>query len=279
MTARGVPDRCVLGFRAMEDPATALQAVENALRLVIRDVIGDGWTTSIADMTKLEDKRTEDKVRRDGAIVSDDLLAYTEFYQLEKIIKDNWQQFSAVFSDKKRTEVALGILEDVRNAIAHSRELLQFERELVSGYSGQLRNQVTIYRTRTSPATAHYPVIESVTDGLGQVGKISGDGWRRGPDYPPRLEVGETITFTCRGSDERGRELEWFLQEHSRGPFALGTSVILRWEVSTEHVGEDKTVWIRMRAVDSQFRRFHRSFEPEYDDERFFIYAVNPPRH
>jgi len=78
-----------------------------------------------------------------------------------------------VFDDKKRTEVYFGILEDFRNPSAHSRELATFERELLSGISTQLRNQVALYRTALDPANAHYPLIESIIDCFGQV---SGEG-------------------------------------------------------------------------------------------------------
>ena len=274
----------------MDDPATALQAVENSLRLVIRDVLGDSWRSSISDLPRLEGKRAEDRARRDGAIVSDDLLSYVEFYHLSKIVRDNWDpHFAPIFSDKKRTDVLFGILGDVRNAIAHSRELLRFERELVSGASGQLRNQVTIFRTQKAPATSYYPIIESVIDNFGQIGRQGITDLESAVPVPLRLEVGDTVSFACRGSDERGRELEWFLQtgferslqvRPSASKMCRGSSTTIEWQPTESHVGESQFVYVGMRAADGRFRRnkgIAIAWEEDYDDMRIFRYAINPP--
>ena len=59
----------------------------------------------------------------------DDLLSYTEFYQLVDMIAKNWEKFSPIFDDKAGTIAYLGSVEDVRNNIAHSRQLVQYERD------------------------------------------------------------------------------------------------------------------------------------------------------
>lgn len=192
-----------------DDPATALQTLENALRLAVRAVLGEGWHEKLDNDDKLEAKRVEESNRRDGAVLPDDLLSFTEFFQLTRLIDRNWEAFKPIFADRKRTKVWLETAEDVRNAIAHSRQLLGFERSLIAGISGQIRNLVTIYRTEREPASAHYAVIERAVDQYGTVG--------RGPkryDLPEtliRVEVGETVEFDCIGRDARGRELDWFL--------------------------------------------------------------------
>ena len=55
-------------------------------------------------------------------------------------------------------------LDNIRNAVGHSRPLLPFERDLLSGIAGQIRNQVTIYMSTQDEAGDIYPRIESVTD-------------------------------------------------------------------------------------------------------------------
>ena len=265
--------------------------METSLRLAIRHVLGDAWQSSINDLAQLENKREEDRRRRDGAIVNDDLLSYVEFYHLSKIIKDKWNpHFAAVFKEQKRTEVFLGVLEDVRNAIAHSRELLQFERELVAGISGHLRNQVTIYRTSSEPVAAHYPLIESVVDNFGSNGfpVLVMEVERPRGALMPRLEVGDIVSFTCQGSDVRGRELEWhvlteverFKGQSSAVTWQRGSPVVIDWQPGEEHVSESLVVYVRTRAADARFRRKRDLtvyYLDEYDDVRTFYYAVNPP--
>ena len=193
------------------DPATSLQTAETALRLVISAVLGDQWqATPGIDVAALERKREDDRRRRRGAIVDEHLASYLEFRELKEIILKRWDDgFDPVFGHKDRTEVLLTILGDVRNVIAHSRQLLPFEVDLASGISGRLRNQITIYRTSRRPADEHYPVIESVQDQYGQWG---GD-WVQTDIATTRLrlDVGDTVTFVCQGSDQQGRALEWLL--------------------------------------------------------------------
>jgi hypothetical protein len=166
---------------------------------------------------------------------------------------------------------------------------LQFERELVSGISGLLRNQITIFRTTRSPSTAHYSIIESVTDSFGNVGTFDSVELYDTGRTKLRLEVGDVVSFTCRGSDERGRELEWFV-EASLPPFRLyitdatstikGASPVIQWTPAEGQVGEKVFVWVKMRAVGSRFRKVmtRPDWQPDYDDARVFTYAVNPPR-
>jgi hypothetical protein len=45
------------------------------------------------DIAKLEEKRDEDRRKRRGTAVNEDLLAYTEFTQLTQIILDDWNKF------------------------------------------------------------------------------------------------------------------------------------------------------------------------------------------
>jgi hypothetical protein len=89
----------------------------------------------------LRERQAEAAKRPDGAVVSIDLLDYTEIYHLTGMIERNWEKFKPAFNDKGRTLAFFGVVKDVRNSVAHSRDLLPFERDLISGIAGQLRNQ------------------------------------------------------------------------------------------------------------------------------------------
>jgi len=263
------------------EPAEALQVVENVLRLAIRNALGDAWVPTSMDVERLRQKQTEDRARRDGVLVSDDLLSYVEYHDLVKIVMSRWESFKPIFDDKKRTEVLLDIVADVRNAIAHSRALVAHERDLVSGVAGMLQNQVAIYRTEREPASAHYPLIESVSDSFGR---------QRPTPYDPsapgtRLELGQIVDFACRASDPRGRDLEWELGTYPGDPFnqplpvrdsATGVSVVLRWTVDEADIGEYIAVFVQLRAAGARYRRRNNAFGG-VDDVAVFNYAVNPP--
>jgi hypothetical protein len=188
------------------EPTDALRAIEVALRLAVRQVLGGTeWLKAkgAPEREKLAERQEVEVKRRDGTVVSEDLLDYTETYHLTELVKKNWDSFSPVFVDKKRTEAFFGVIEDVRNSIAHSRDLVPFERDLITGIAGLLRNQVALYRSGAIDAAAqHYPLIESLKDSFGRDGHPLGGAPGRFSRI--RLEVGDVITFVGKATDPRG---------------------------------------------------------------------------
>ncbi|MGW4295067.1 hypothetical protein ACWEH1_18695 [Micromonospora chersina] len=148
----------------------ALAAVETALRNIVRQIMGDAWqaATGAPDLERLREKQQEARRRRDGSVVADDLLAFVEWHHLTGLIERNWAAFKPVFDDLARTKVFFGILSDYRNDVAHSRELNDFEKHLLVGSSGQLRNQIAIYRGQAVGSSAYYPTIERAWDNFGK---------------------------------------------------------------------------------------------------------------
>ncbi|MGW2130596.1 hypothetical protein [Streptomyces coelicoflavus] len=258
------------------EPSLAVQTVEIALRELIRRVLGPEWSQKrgAPDLERLREKQEEDRKRRDGAIINDDLLAYTELYSLTQIIEKNWESFKPAFGDSARTKVFLGILADFRNPVAHSRQLLPFERELLSGAAGQLRNQVSLFLSRDDGPHRYYPSIESVTDSFGHLAGSSYDADRF--HTGTRLNVGDRVAYHCMATDPRGREIIWRLAigsstQQEEVAVVAGVPAELTWEVEERHVGEKR--WVRISAA--HVGRFHR--REGFDDDRFFTYNVNPP--
>ena len=148
---------------AVMEPTEAVNALEAAFRELIRLVWGDDWIAkSKVDVSRLEGKlRTEQTMRR-GASVSTNLLDYTEFTELGQILLDNWSDFAPAFGKQKYPKLYVERLNNLRNAPMHSRVLLPFERDLLSGMVGELLNMMAIYRSEKGPDMELYPVIDSV---------------------------------------------------------------------------------------------------------------------
>lgn len=268
-----------------------LVSAETALREVIRLAVPK-WIDDLTqeEVARLEEKRAEEDKRRDGITVSQDLLDYVEVYQLEKTIQKHWDpEVRAILDDKKRTDVYLGIIGDIRNTIGHSRPIYAAERLLLAGAARQIRNQLAVYRTRADGPQRHYPSIDSARDESGRKAYINGDGlWGLGDDPrdAPRLEVGDTVTFYLEATDPRGRELQWVGysipsdQSPSSVPYggipafarASGNRVELTWTVGESDVGEKHAVQFTL----SHSGRFHR--HSSWDDGALFYFHVNPPR-
>ena len=195
------------------DPGEALHSVETSLRVLIREVMGDAWKTAPGhpDVDAAQARRAEEVRRHNGAVISADLLDFTMHYELTTMVLRNWERFKVVFDDKKRTETFFDILEDYRNAIGHSRPLLPFERDLMTGIAGQLRNQIALYRSVTDGSTVFYPLIEMVRDSYGRSG-IADWLWMAGLTQPSqRVDVGDLLMFDSQATDERQRTLSWFV--------------------------------------------------------------------
>jgi hypothetical protein len=110
----------------------------------------------------------------------------------------------------------------------HSRSLLPFEEDLVLGISGELRNQIALYRKEREEANMFWPTIEQVTDSFGHsaVGPSGGAG-----TLGVRLEVGTETTFKCRAYDPEQRELTWRLNTGGVDT-DVGEQVTLTWTVT-----------------------------------------------
>lgn len=259
------------------DPSDSLRAIEVALRLAIRHVIGGAWidASGAPDISRLEEKRQVERKRRDGAAISSDLLEYVETYHLTTMIKQNWEAFKQVFDDRQRTLVYFKVVEDVRNSIAHSRDLMEFERDLVSGIAGQIRNQVSMYRALVDESSKYYPSIEKVTDGFGTPGE---DAHYAIPTT--RVDVGDLLTFEASAFSADGRPVIWYLQKTKQSQYvsterhevARGDSVNFSYRTTEEDVSENFYIGVVI-ATESKFHR-----HPGHDDLKFYRYQVSPPR-
>ena len=253
------------------EPTEAINALEVAFRELVRLVWGNDWIAkSNVDVPRLEAKLQDEQAKRRGAVVSMNLLDYTEFTQLGQMMLDNWGDFAPAFGKQKYPKVYIERLNSLRNAPMHSRVLLPFERDLLSGIVGELLNMMAIYRSERGPDMQLYPVIESMVDGFGnETDSINRTGIR--------LKVGDVVFFTCRGTDPQGRELSWSgsvhqnVHTHRTFPTVTGARATVNWVVEENDVGEEAKVVIDLVSSG----RFHRY--GTHDGNRVFVYAVDPP--
>lgn len=269
------------------EPSDALTSFENALRLAIRAVLGGEWTTApgAPSLEALTKRMTEERARRDGVSVSTDLLDYAMTTDLTQLVRRNWEQFKPVFDDQKRTMTYFGIVEDVRNTIAHGREVMPHEKSLLAGATGQLRLQVSEYQSSADGSRTYYPTIERITDSFGNppTDAVVPAVDRR------RVNVGDVLSFSGYASGGRGRDVRWLLARmptetptsvlsvafprSNPAVVAVGNEVQFSYTVSESDVMEYFWIGIVI-AADS---KFHRHAGHGWDDVASFGYSVNPP--
>lgn len=254
-------------------------AAETALRNIVRLQLRDTWRDDLDQekLATLEQKRAEEDKRRDGVTVSQDLLDYTETHQLKTLIDKHWNDFQPVLDDKKRTSVYLDIMLDVRNAIAHSRPVVPSERLLLAGAAGQIQNQLSRYRSRSSGPDAYYASINYIRDSLGS-SPLPEPFTSEQPSIP-RLSIGQAIVFECSATDPQNREITWLFRLSDRGiayksidlGTVLGTKFDHSWIVTEDCVGEEQLVTVSIQNATRHQRR------NGVDDTWTFRYHVNPP--
>jgi len=263
----------ILPMKEAMEPTEAINALEVAFRELIRMVWGRDWLAkSKVDVAKLEEKLRVEQAKRRGAVVSTDLLDYTEFTQLGNILLGNWGDFAPALGKKQYAQAYIDRLNGLRNPTMHSRVLLPFERDLLAGIVGEFRNLVAIYRSQKGDDMKYYPVIDSSVDSFGNKSGVEMIG-------KFRLEVGDKVSFTCRGTDPQGRALSWTLlimqnmvpDSLERVAYATGTTVTLNWTVGGKQVGEDAIASIQMES-DGEFHRLATT-----DARSQFYYSINPP--
>ena len=266
------------------NPYEAVRLVELDLRQLVRTVLGSSWLEiaragGVVDMANLEEKAAVERGRRPAAVVSSDLLDYTDFTQLQNLIlKKQWEAFAPALGTKRHIETYLSKIAGFRNPTMHARPLLPFEEHLVLGISGEPRNRIAIYRNTKEQSSMYYPVVDLITDNFGNTHDgITNSIIQTGV----RLEIGETVTFTCRATDPEDRELHWKLSNNAHGgpdpqiDEATGNEVTLSYTFARADVGERVPLLIHMRSNGE----FHRQPGSQGTDaSAMFHYAVNPPR-
>jgi hypothetical protein len=266
------------------EPGEAVAVFETALRTAIRELL-PSWQSQLGAeaVARLRAKQVEDDKKRDGAVTSADLLDYTETTQLTRIVLQDWDTFKPVFQDQARLKMMFDLVLDYRNPAQHNRELLDFERDLLSGGAQQVRNQVGIYRSTSGSKSRFYPVIESATDDRGRAGKPN-QGSVFSQDIQ-RYAVGEEIVVQVRAGSSRSFENRWTLNLVSilnvgmarlgtapRTPLATGEEVELRYKLTPSDIGENKVLCVELTTSSAYHR--HGNW---LDDEALFRVAVDPP--
>lgn len=259
-------------------PAESINLVEVALREFIEHVLvdkfgRDEWIKACGTPDKIErwrDRRTEEGKRREGIVTEERLLYFSDFTDLAPVVRKHWDLFKPCFGDRKTFDVYMDRLEEFRNAPMHARKLVPFERSLVDGMAGELRNKITIYRSEATALDKRFPRIEFARDSFGRTrhGEASID------DPSITLHPGDEVIFELSGCDPLGGDLRWEMRVYSPGETikAAGADIEFRWLVTEEQIGEH--VFAELHLISD--RKWHR--HTGYDDAVIFAYTVLPRR-
>lgn len=263
----------------------AVVALERALRYLMAveygRAYGREWLSRVTTPRQREKwaERREDEMRRRPAVTVPPLegLEYSETYELIEIAKNHWEPLAAALGKQARTLPLLEHFERVRNTASHSRDLVVFERELMSGVAGEIRNKVTLHMTTEDPAGEFYPRIESVTDSFGTAITLANtiDEIAGCAEPYTILHPGDTVTFRCSGVDPHRRRLEWRLtstrREFQRVVTEPEQTVELMWEVEEQDIVESMAAEVYLAVEGAPYHRANG-----FDHRAYIMYRVRP---
>lgn len=275
------------------EPHVALASCERSLRdlltIALRSQLGTDWISQVfseEDVTRLREKQTVEQKRRMGrgvVAVPANLIEYSEFTQLTRLIKRHWDALNGALGSKREITVLLDRFEALRNPVAHGRELLPFEQELLSAIAGEIRNRVTIHISGQDPVGNYFPRIELVRDSLGNSTETARE---EAPQVftlatDTTLRPGDVVSFTCRGIDPQNRGLFWTFQtpdgtRHSSDELygeTYGESVEWTWQVTRAHISDHATFGVSLTS-DADY---HRRGAGREDCLVVITYQVLPP--
>lgn len=262
------------------DIMQALKDTENSLRdfvvMLLQDKYGGEWLKHCGaseERIHIWEKRKEEEDKKHGAGVADErMIYYADFYDLKTILKKNWDLLSPALGDWKSMEVYLSELERYRDPMAHSRELLPYQKHLILGISGEIRGKIVQYRSKEETTEDYYPRFESGRDNLGTMWIPGKDDWLRSNI---KLRPGDELQFVVTATDPFGEDIEYQMTANAGSPGnsdKWGNKNEFTLKIKDSDVCNLFFVNFRIRSK----RKYHA--KKTYDDNLIFTYTVLPPR-
>ena len=257
-----------------------LKDTENALRYFIAFILdkqfGAEWPSKcgVSDdrLSKWKDLQEEERKRQVSGATDERLIYYADFYDLKTILKKHWQYFSSALGDRKTTEVYLTELEKLRNSDAHRRELLQHQKDLILGISGDLRTKISRYLSKQENSDSYYPRIEFAADNLDNSWKLGENAWVK---TGKKLRQGDLLEFVVAVFDPLGEKLEY------QCTFGAGyPQYSPRWSHENTFkytVTENDVCKLFFAIISIRSKRKYHALGDRDDNVRF-TYEVMPPR-
>lgn len=196
-----------------------LAIIENTIRdflaFIFHRKYGDNWLDHISISEGRKEswqQRKETEVKRlSTQSLEQRILYYSDFYDLKTLILKNWDgEVQKAFKDKKMVEVFLTELEKLRDPNAHRRSLYSYQGDLIRGISGELRTRIMKYRGKKENPDDYFPVIEAVSDSLGN--QIATPSYAQMLVSDEVVRVGDEIEIQVFSTDPMGEKLEFSIE-------------------------------------------------------------------
>lgn len=259
----------------MIDADTELKILENSIRDIISFVLNKKFGTNWIDQLKISDERVKkwkekqliEEARLKGNILENRLIYYSDFYDLKSIIDKHWNDgLIEVFHDKKTVTLFLEEAEKLRDPNAHRRELFDYQKHLIKGVSGELRTRIMKYRGKKENPEDFFPMIESVTDNLGN--RISSTGNPQLISSNQAVKSGDIIEIIAHSTDPLGDSIEFSIERNGKHNWTKENRAKIIFD--NDDIGLTCDIYIYVRSL-RDFHAYH-----DHDDRIIIRYIVLP---
>lgn len=253
------------------DITRQIHDAENSLREFLHQIwtnrYGEDWHVNISGASglypKWEEKRLPDELEHNSIKGREKLIQYATIDELRMLIKETWgEELQQLFDDRKTLDVYLKILDDYRNPDSRRRELFVYQKHLLLGISGDIRNRIVTWRSKME-AGGIYSRIESVRDNIG-------NNWT--PGAPRRvktensLRVGDVLEFIITASDPEESQLSYRCH-HTKWQ----TNNIVIVTIDRTMIEKQSLFHLMVKSA-----RKHHAYPMGFDDRVSFDYQVVP---
>lgn len=259
----------------MIDIEAELKILENSVRDIITFVFtkkyGTNWISNLNfspdRINKWKERQSNEEVRLKGNVLEPRLIYYSDFYDLKNIIEKHWEyDFKKVFQDKKAITVFLEEAEKLRDPNAHRRELFEYQKHLIKGISGEIKTRIMKYRGKKENPDNYFPVIEAVTDSVGN--SLTNSIYAQTILSQKVLKVGDSVEIIAHSTDPMGGEIEYSIGRISNQNWSKDNKATIIFEKSD--IGRCCDINIKIRST-----REHHAYN-NFDDYITLRYIVLP---
>lgn len=242
--------------------------LKDFVSMIVSESNGPGWIrySGLTDARLRELEALRSKFQEDQNIMTSEgrLVNFCDFKDLAVIIEHHWNhQFEVAFGYLDSIKTYANSLHKFNNPDAFNRPLLSFEKHMVLGVTGTIRNNISVFRSWKEVGKEGFPLIESVQDNYSNL-------WTMG--NPKKLKTqltlleNDLLEFVVIASDPKDEYLEFRLFPHK-----WQTGNVLQYQLKREDVGKDLNFQIGIRSL----RKYH-AYPMGYDDRVTFEYTVLP---
>ena len=242
--------------------------LKDFISMIVQESLGPNWIreSGLSDLRLRELELIRAKYQEDSNAMTSEgrLLNYCNFIDLSKIIDAQWNNhFEIAFGYVNSIKTYLTTLQKFNNPDAFNRPLMSFEKHLILGVTGTIRNNISVYRSWKEVGKEGFPLIESVQDNFSNL-------WTMGSPKKLKTQLslteGDILEFAVIASDPKDEFLEYRIF-----PNKWQTGNILQHQLNRDDVGKDNTIKIGIRST----RNYH-AYPAGYDDRVTFEYTVLP---